>query len=131
MSGNSITLAGVLYDVHPLPFKQLRVLTPLFSQIGRSLGRGELTDEVLDTMGRIVTASMRKTPEEFGEIAMGMDELAEAFQKVAEVTGLAPKTGKPREDLSGEVMAGRGTGTTSTPTSLPAPVGPGSTSTTT
>lgn len=89
-----ITLGRVEFDIEPLPYGKLKKAIPLMSA-----WRGEVTEDMLGSVGELFALVIGKTPEEVDAMPITFDEIAAAMPPIAEVCGLA------KANKSGEAQA--------------------------
>ena len=88
----TITLAGAIYPIAPLKFRDLKRILPLFLTLGID------TEAKLDAQGDIVTAAIQTgdpafTRQAFDDLSLTVPELQVAVTAIATLSGLQPRAG--------------------------------------
>lgn len=105
----TITLAGVVYPVAPIPLGRLKTVLPAFGRVGADFASGNLVERTFDDLIVILAAALDTTPEVVGAITAPLNDLVPALETIAAISGLVNTGG-----VSGEAAPATGsTGTNS------------------
>jgi hypothetical protein len=98
----TIALGGVKWPIAGLVPRQLKIVVPLIMNTMPAIAKNAISEETVEAMCRIVFVAIERghkglTREEFDDMPMGLDELADGVVVVMKRSGMFKEKASPGE----------------------------------